>query len=335
MSKILENYLRDISLNQYSAKTINARRYFLEKINRIKPLEKWTNEDIKDYLFEIQKTYKPSTVEHHKAQLLAFFNSIKKHDVVEGLEIKAVDNHLKREDILTYDDNMSMVNATNSPFYKALMMLLFDGGGRIMEVLECRGKDVIEKDGYMIVNLHQTKRGKQLREVVCIYAQPYIRNHINYAGIAPEDYLFPSPINPDKHIHPSQVLRAFKKIAIKAGIKKKVNPHMWRHSWATNMCLQEYPEAMIKQGAGWTKSSRAIDRYVHLVKDDFTQARLRKEGKVLTPSPEIPKHEIQIVEPIQPIDEKAQLKQLKIENMQMKKTLDEVLEFLKNQSDRK
>jgi len=46
-----------------------------------------------------------------------------------------------------------------------------------------------------------------------------------------------------------------KDLAKKAGIKKKVNPHNFRHSRATHLA-GKLPEAVMKEFFGWAQSSK-------------------------------------------------------------------------------
>lgn len=55
----------------------------------------------------------------------------------------------------------------------------------------------------------------------------------------------------------------FKKAARKTKIRKRCNPHIFRHSRAT-LLAQHLTEAQLKQVFGWTQSSKMASVYVHL-----------------------------------------------------------------------
>jgi ribosomal protein L40E len=68
-----------------------------------------------------------------------------------------------------------------------------------------------------------------------------------------------------------------KKIARKAGIKKRVYPHLFRHSRATHLA-NHLTEAQMKQYFGWVQGSDMASIYVHLSGRDVDNALLKLNG---------------------------------------------------------
>ena len=68
-----------------------------------------------------------------------------------------------------------------------------------------------------------------------------------------------------------------KKITRKAGIKKRVYPHLFRHSRATHLA-SHLTEAQMKQYFGWVQASKMASVYVHLSGRDVDKALLRLNG---------------------------------------------------------
>jgi hypothetical protein len=68
-----------------------------------------------------------------------------------------------------------------------------------------------------------------------------------------------------------------KGVAVKAGVKKKVHPHLFRHSRATYLA-KFMTEAQMKQIFGWTQSSDMAAVYVHLSGRDTDDAILELNG---------------------------------------------------------
>lgn len=65
--------------------------------------------------------------------------------------------------------------------------------------------------------------------------------------------------------------------AQRAGIKKKVNPHSFRHARATYLAGR-FTEQQLKAFFGWTRSSDATTVYVHLSGKDVDDALLKAYG---------------------------------------------------------
>lgn len=65
--------------------------------------------------------------------------------------------------------------------------------------------------------------------------------------------------------------------AVKAGIKKRVHPHLFRHSRAT-LLAKRLTEAQMKSYLGWTRSSKMAGIYVHLSGKDTDVAILEMNG---------------------------------------------------------
>jgi phage FluMu protein Com len=69
-----------------------------------------------------------------------------------------------------------------------------------------------------------------------------------------------------------------KRVANKAGIRKKVNPHIWRHARATFLA-NKLTEQQLKHLFGWKQSSTMAATYVHLSGRDVDDALLAVYGK--------------------------------------------------------
>jgi len=70
-----------------------------------------------------------------------------------------------------------------------------------------------------------------------------------------------------------------KRIAEKAGIRKRVYPHLFRHSRATALA-GKLTEAQMKEYFGWVQSSEMAATYVHLSGRDVDNAMLALQGMV-------------------------------------------------------
>jgi hypothetical protein len=75
-----------------------------------------------------------------------------------------------------------------------------------------------------------------------------------------------------------KIVMRIKEIAARAGIKKAVNPHAFRHAQATLMA-SKLKEPQMRMYFGWSGSSRMTETYVHLSSEQLTDAVLLASGR--------------------------------------------------------
>jgi integrase/recombinase XerD len=136
-----------------------------------------------------------------------------------------------------------------------------------------------------------SKKGKTgMRPVRIIKSAPYLSNWLNFhlKKDDPECFVW-IPIGTMRNkvlknikkrgygLGYSSVLALLKKIAKKAGIKKRANPHAFRHSYLT-ILANKLTEAQLKKHAGWVAGSQMAQIYVHLSRRDTDDAILEANG---------------------------------------------------------
>ena len=167
-------------------------------------------------------------------------------------------------------------------------MTLYESGCRIGELLSLKVKNV-SFDQFGAVLRVTGKTGD--RRVRIISSAPALASWLDhYEGASdPEAYLWPprSNNNHDTHypaIH-SSICKTLSVLAAKAGIKKHVHAHLFRHSRATALA-NKLTEAQMKEYFGWTQSSNMASVYVHLSGRDVDNALLALQGFAKPPDPQ-------------------------------------------------
>ncbi len=153
---------------------------------------------------------------------------------------------------------------------KALIAALFESGARISEMLKVRVKDLQETPQGLKVLIPGTKTGEEYRPCLLIFSAQYIRNHILYPPLRPDDRIF--------DFTSSTARRKINSVKEKTGITKPISPHKLRHAEATYLVRKGYQEGIIWAKLGWKNDSKMIARYVHLDGEDVINATLEKEG---------------------------------------------------------
>jgi len=178
------------------------------------------------------------------------------------------------EDMLTEEEIKKLIDYAWEVRQKAFIAALYESGCRIGEILPLRLNQV-KFDAYGAQLLVRGKTGfRRVRVVASVpYLTEWINNHPQKEN--PKAYLWTSL----RHTLWSYqgVSEMLRRIARRAGIKKKVNPHNFRHSRATFLA-NHLTEAQMKEFFGWVQGSDMASIYVHLSGRDVDNALLKVYG---------------------------------------------------------
>jgi len=139
---------------------------------------------------------------------------------------------------------------------------MYSSGLRIGELLALKLEDIDSKRMLVRVNLGKGKRDRLtlLSDKVLIDLRIYFKEY------RPKNWLFESPGG--QAYSSSSVRKIIKKAANIAGIKKHINPHMLRHSFATHL-LEAGTDLRYIQTLLGHKSSKTTEIYTHVAKNTF------------------------------------------------------------------
>ena len=190
---------------------------------------------------------------------------------------KVLINNNMRDKILTEEEIKKLVDFADSLKYKALIMVTWEGALRASEVLSLRIRDVeFTKNRAKIRIVGKTGE----RTLFLFKSDPYLREWINLHPERhnPNAYVFFSRYSGEvKQMSAHAFATHLKRIAEKAGIKKKVHPHILRHTRLTELA-KILTEQELKLYAGWEKDSRMASVYVHLSGRDTEKICLKASG---------------------------------------------------------
>lgn len=205
----------------------------------------------------------------------------------EDIEIdKSGGRDLEPEDLLYRDEVDDIFSQTRDLRDRALFALMLATGQRNDAVRTLRIKHVEKSARTMTVRLNDTEGALKGASgtVPLLWSKHYVREWYEDHPYRddPEAALFPpakgavpeeerrDPINSDG------VTKAVRRMAKRAGIEKRVYPHLLRASAITRMAAKGVTEQRIKQIAGWSRDSSQFETYVALA-DDINNDRIRDE----------------------------------------------------------
>ena len=194
---------------------------------------------------------------------------------VEWISIAIPNNHKKLpEELLTEEEILRIVQKCGTLRDKALIAVLSESGCRIGEIGSMKIKHVsFEKYGARI-----TVGGKTgMRKILVINSAPYLQEWINQhpTNENPSSYLWCG--NNTEAISYARICCILKTAVKKAGIKKRVYPHLFRHSRAT-LLANKMSDSGLKNYLGWTQSSKMAGIYIHMSGKDTDEAILEMSG---------------------------------------------------------
>lgn len=247
-----------------------------------KSFDKASKDDIRQVVGEInQRDYAEETKRGFKIMLRKLYRFIecieekgKYPDRVGWISTGIPENHKKLpEELLTEEEIKDIIQKCNNVRDRALMSVLSESGCRVSEIGTLKIKHVsFEEYGARL-----TVNGKTgMRKILIINSAPYLQEWINHhPASSGDDYLWIGPNGKLLSYH--RILAILKNAAKKANIKKRVYPHLLRHSKATFLA-SKMSEASMKQYFGWTQSSRMAATYIHMSGKDTDMAILEASG---------------------------------------------------------
>jgi len=199
------------------------------------------------------------------------------------------------KEVLSRDEAQNMIKVSKNIRTKALIAILFESGMRAGELLGMKNSQLVFHDDFCEF-VCDGKTGK--RPVILVKSYPFLSQWLDYAETRRKDipakykdivwlnmmnfgHTGITPLSRDG-------LRNLLKYAgERAGIKKRVWTHGFRHSSATDFAKQGYNETELRLKYGWTATSNIPSNYTHYKHDELKNKILRHSGKsVSEPEPD-------------------------------------------------
>lgn len=297
--ELLFKFIDDLISEGLGKARISKYMYTVKKIMIMvkKDFEKITEKDVRKLVKNIEESSFALWTKHdYKVVIKRFVRWLRKtEDFPE--EVKWIKTGMKKnckilpQDILTQQEIINLIRTAKGTRDKALISILYESGMRIKELLTLRIRHV-EFDSYGARIICSGKTG--MRRIRIVASVPYLKRWLNEH---PKNDDPNSPLwlswNGFKKVKDNEGSRIkyeseaicyrrvsdlLRDIALKCGIKKRVNPHSFRHARATHLA-NKLTEAQMKEFFGWTQSSEMASIYVHLSGRDTEDAILKIYGK--------------------------------------------------------
>ena len=180
----------------------------------------------------------PKTVNQHLAALRLFFVKTL-HRPWNTAETPYPKRVIQLPEVLSQDEVARLIDSAVLPFHRVILMTLYATGVRRAELVRLRVDD-IDSDS-MVVRV----RGKGLKDREVMLSPVLLealREH--WRQHKPKEWLFPGRVDhkADHPINSKVVWFACHEAAKRAGLEKKVHPHVLRHAFATHLLDAAAPQ---------------------------------------------------------------------------------------------
>lgn len=267
-SEVILKFLEKLFSEGLAKATIikNGENLYIASKMMGKSFLKTDKEDIITYLSKLEQSdYSVYVKSDHKLSIKRLFSYLEKEELVKDI-ITTVKKSRKKlpDELLTEDDIEKMIKAANSYRDKALIGVLYEAGIRVGELASLKIKNVQFDEMGSIIKV-RGKTGERRIRIVMFASLLAKWFEVHPRRDNKEALLWVNlSTNYKKEGLTYQAIRAnLIKIAERAGIKKKITPHLFRHSRATHLA-KDLTEAEMNVYFGWVQGSDMPATYVHL-----------------------------------------------------------------------
>ncbi len=264
-----DEYLDKLEIKKYSENTVKTYVHHFERfINHFKNIEPKdiTEHEVRQYLQKLSgngcsHSYLNQTV-----------NSIKFYfEAVMGMPNRfyAIERPRKQRQlpkVLSKKEVLDLINSTNNLKHRCIVSLLYSAGLRRSELLNLKLEDIDGKR--MLICVRAAKGNKDRMTVLSPILLKDLREY--YIEYRPKSFLFEGPGN--NSYSASSVLKIISNAARRAGIFKKVTPHMLRHSFATHL-LEGGTDIRHIQLLLGHNSTKTTEIYTHVAETSFNSIK--------------------------------------------------------------
>lgn len=228
-----KNFITNLRLAGYSEQTIKSYLYYNKKfLNFIKKEPKLvTRYDIKEYMTSllIKNLKERSRNAAHNA-LKAYYDGFMKKRLFNNIKRSKIPNDMPN--ILSKEEIESMIENTNNIKHRLLIELLYSSGMRIGECLKVKVKDIDTERRIIFI-----KNGKGKKDRYVITSKKFIQDLKYYLKTRKFDSKFVFD-NKHSHLRERTAQQILRQAAYRAGLQKRVYPHLLRACFATHLLEQ-------------------------------------------------------------------------------------------------
>ncbi|MBS2101305.1 site-specific tyrosine recombinase/integron integrase, partial [Carboxylicivirga linearis] len=268
--KEIQDFIKVMTLQGASKRTIENYGSQLKKLKNYyggKTIKEISDEEIRDYLFFIRQelNYSPSAQNIAVSAVKRFILSMTDRDfnsnhIPRPSKVKGLPKVLEKKEI------EALLRLNIYIKHRCLLYLLYATGIRCGELVNLKVEDVNFDDNIIVIN-----QGKGNKSRIVSLSEKLKDLLIQYLRMDRPNFYFFEGQNGGKY-STSSVQRVIKRAALKAGLEKRVTPHMLRHSFATHLHDSGMDIRNIQKLLGHT-STKTTEIYTYISKRDISKLK--------------------------------------------------------------
>ncbi len=227
MEGLLKKLEDDLMLRNYSKETIRGYLLHVKKYIEYSKNKGINAQSAKEFLLKRLSENEPASVGHNVFALKYFFKEI----LHQELNLPNPKRNKTLPDILSVSEIKKMIGSTSNIKHKLIIKLLYGTGLRVSEIINLKKENINFEEDLIKIKLAKGKKDRFVRVPSSIKEELQ-----SYVKLIEGNYLFES--NRSGKLTKKTIGKIVGNSAKKADIKKRVYPHLLRHSFATHLLEQ-------------------------------------------------------------------------------------------------
>lgn len=227
MQGLLKKLEENLKLKNYSKETIKGYLNHVKKYLEFSRDKGINQESAKNFFILELKKKEPASVRHSIFAIKYFFGEILK----QNLNIPNPKRNNKIPEILTIQEIKRLIESTKNIKHKLILKFLYGCGLRVSEIVNLKKQDLNFNEKLIHIRLAKGKKDRFVKIPDSILDELQ-----SYCNLLNDEILFPS--NRGGKLTKKTIAKIVENTAKKANIKKRVYPHLLRHSFATHLLEQ-------------------------------------------------------------------------------------------------
>jgi site-specific recombinase XerD len=253
--------LEELQLRNLSQSTIETYLTLIERFARYfkKSPQQLGAEEVRGYLLHlIQGKKASSTVIQTRSALRFLYVCTLKQKWFDD-EIPHPKKRVTLPGVISVDEIVRMLDSTQNLKHWTILATFYGTAVRCKELQHLKVSDIDSQR--MVLHVREGKGGTP--RDIALSSALLERLRLYFRRCRPQDWLFPSGRHPASPLNVRSIRHVFRKAAQRAGIKRRVYPHLFRHACATHMLDAGADLRTIQVMLGHS-DIRTTARYLHI-----------------------------------------------------------------------